>query len=128
MSRHTASHHAAPAPLDYHTWQQDSVRVGGRAYRLGTKPGVFGHGQADHASVMMAEQARVLPGDVVVHLNCGSGLFGVVALSAGASRVVMADRNVLSYEAACRTLAAAEVGGAGLAHGADRRGVAYLSH
>ncbi|MES2524278.1 MAG: methyltransferase [Gemmatimonadota bacterium] len=122
-----ATRQTAPTPLDYHTWQQDSVRVGGRTFRLGTKPGVFGHGQSDHASIMMAEQARVQPGDAVVHLNCGSGLFGVVALAAGAARVVMADRNVLSYEAACRTLSAARVAGADVADGADARGVAFLS-
>lgn len=126
---------AGPAPLDYHTWQQDAVRVGGRTYRLGTKPGVFAHRQPDSASLMMAEQANIAAGDVVVHLNCGNGLFGAVALGAGASRVVMADRNVLSYEAARRTLAASESGAPSSATPADpapervlRRGEVYLSH
>ncbi|HYW31668.1 MAG TPA: methyltransferase [Gemmatimonas sp.] len=115
----------APAALDYYTWQQDTVRVGKRSYRLGTKPGMFAHRQVDSASVMIAEHARVAVGDVAVYLNCGNGLFGAVALAAGASRVVMADRNILSYEAAQRTLAVAIAGANADIEG---RGEAYLSH
>lgn len=106
------------AGRDYHTWQQDAVRIGGTTFRVATKPGVFSHGTPDEASLLLAEQARVGEGDRVVQLNCGNGLFGAVAASAGAASVTLADRNVLSFEAASRTLSA-NGGGSGFA---------YLSH
>lgn len=97
------------AARDYHTWQQDSVRLGGRAFRVATKPGVISHGQADDASELLAEQARFSGGERVGQLNSGRGLFGAVAGASGASQVVLADRNVLSYGAASRTLLANSV-------------------
>lgn len=104
---------------DYHQWQQDTVRVGSRTFRVATKPGVFSHGARDESSLLLAEYASVAPGERVVQLNCGNGLFGAVAASAGASSVVLADRNVLSFEAASRTLTANRVDGgrAVLSHG-----------
>jgi 16S rRNA (guanine1207-N2)-methyltransferase len=90
----------------YHEWGETRVEVAGRTVALATKPGVFSHGRVDPASLLLAERAEVEAGDLVVHLNCGAGLFGVVAASGGAGRVVLADRNVLSVHAARRTLAA----------------------
>jgi 16S rRNA (guanine1207-N2)-methyltransferase len=95
--------------VDYRAWQYDVARIGGRTYRVATKPGVFGHGALDHASVMLAEEARVSPGETVAYLNCGTGLFGAVAGVQGAARVLLADRNVLSLEAATRTLASNDI-------------------
>ena len=91
--------------MDYHAWQHHVARVGGRAYRVATKPGLFGHETVDQASVMLAEEARVSPGETVAFLNCGAGLFGAVAGAQGAARVLLADRNVLAFEAAARTIA-----------------------
>lgn len=54
---------------------------------------------------MLAEEARVSPGETVAFLNCGAGLFGAVAGAQGAARVLLADRNVLAFEAAARTVA-----------------------
>jgi 16S rRNA (guanine1207-N2)-methyltransferase len=103
---------------DYHAWQQDSVRIGARTFRVATKPGVFAHGGVDESTLLLAEQARIAHGDTVVQLNCGNGLFGAVASAAGAATVLLADRNVLSFEAASRTLIANEIG----------TGSALLSH
>jgi 16S rRNA (guanine1207-N2)-methyltransferase len=95
---------APPAStIDYRAWQRVTVRVADRPYAVATKPGVFAHGREDSASLLLAEHARVNAGDVVVHLNCGTGLFGVVAAER-ASRVLLADRNVLAVEAARRTI------------------------
>jgi 16S rRNA (guanine1207-N2)-methyltransferase len=93
------------AVSDYRTWRQTSVNVAGRHYALATKPGVFAHGRVDPAAMLLAERGKVAEGDVVVHLNCGNGLFGSVAASV-ASRVVLTDRNVIGVEAARRTVVA----------------------
>jgi 16S rRNA (guanine1207-N2)-methyltransferase len=95
--------------VDYRAWQYDVARIGGRTYRVATKPGLMGHGAVDHASLMLAEEARVSPGETVAFLNCGAGLFGAVAGVQGAARVLLADRNVLAFEAARRTLASNDV-------------------
>lgn len=78
---------------------------------VATKPGVVGHAGSDIASVLLAEHAAFRDGSTVVHLNCGPGLFGAVAAHAGA-RVVFSDRNVLSFEAARRTVDASGIAGA----------------
>lgn len=94
------------ADLSYRTWQRDVAHVKGRAVALATKPGLFGYGRQDAAALLLAEHAMVSPGDVVVSLNCGSALFGALAATLGnASQLLLTDRNVISVEAARRTLA-----------------------
>ena len=113
--------------VDYRAWQRVTVRVSDREYTVATKPGVFAHGREDTGALLLAEQARVNAGDVVVHLNCGTGLFGAVAASGSAARgsaarVLLADRNVLAVEAARRTLdlnAGAARASVALGHGAQ---------
>ena len=91
----------------YRRWSEALVNVGGRRYAVATKPGVFADGRVDTATVMLAEQVDVSKDDVVVHMNCGNGLAGTVIAASGiAGRVILSDRNVLSVEAARRTLAA----------------------
>ncbi len=91
--------------VDYHAWQSGALTLRGQRVRYATKPGTFAHGAPDPAAMLLAEYAPVRPGDVVMQLNCGNGIFGVAALLAGrADRVLMADRNALSFEAASRTL------------------------
>jgi 16S rRNA (guanine1207-N2)-methyltransferase len=90
----------------YREWQHVSINVAGRPFAVATKPGVFAYGRTDPASVLLAERIKVAPEDVVVHMNAGNGLFGAVAASAGAQRVLLTDRNVLGAEAARRTLEA----------------------
>lgn len=105
--------------VDYHAWQSGSVSIAGVRYRFATKPGAFAHGAIDPAQLLLAQYARVNPGEVVVQLNCGNGVFGAVAATTGqASRVVVTDRNIVSYGAAVRTL---EANGAALA-------TAWLGH
>ena len=90
---------------DYATWQQVEVHLAGGAIVTATKAGLFAHGRHDAAALLIAERAVVSRGDVVAYLNCGSGLFGVVAALRGeASHVVLTDRNVISAEAARRTM------------------------
>ena len=101
----------ATSQSTYRTWHSTSVPVAGVAYAVFTKPGVFGHGRTDPAALMLAERAIVAAGDVVLQLNCGGGLFSAVA-AASAERVVLTDRNVLSVEAARRTMTANNIGNA----------------
>jgi 16S rRNA (guanine1207-N2)-methyltransferase len=100
---------SAPFSADYRVWQNTIVKVAGTSYTVATKQGVFAHGRTDRAASMLAERAATPPaGGLVVQMNCGTGLFGVIA-ARSASQVVLTDRNVLSVEAAKRTLAANNV-------------------
>ncbi|MEO7457707.1 MAG: methyltransferase [Gemmatimonadaceae bacterium] len=83
---------------DYRTWRETSVH----GIALATKPGVFAHGSADIASLLLARHVHS-PG-TVVHLNAGNALLAV-ALKGQARTTIIADRNVLAIEAAARTLA-----------------------
>jgi 16S rRNA (guanine1207-N2)-methyltransferase len=90
----------------YRDWQQRSVTIEDVSVVVVTKPGVFAHGHVDPSALLLAEHAQVAPADVVVSLNCGNGMFGAVAATIRkAGRVILTDRNVLSVEAATRTLA-----------------------
>jgi 16S rRNA (guanine1207-N2)-methyltransferase len=104
----------------YRQWRTYSVKVAGRSYEVATKPGAFAHGRLDPATLLLAEHLEVTEGDTVVHLNCGNGLIGAVASAGHAGRVLLTDRNVVSVEAAGRTLAANGVTGGELflGHGA----------
>ena len=105
--------------VDYHAWQSGAISIAGARYRYATKPGAFAHGAVDPAQLLLAQYARVSAGDTVLQLNCGNGLFGAVAATTGqASRVLLSDRNVVSFGAAVRTL---EANGAGSA-------TAWLGH
>ncbi len=96
---------AAPAnSVAYHQWQAGAIQLHGRRYRYATKPGAFSHGVVDPATRLLAQHVHPASGDVVAVLNCGNGLFGAVAAGRGASRVCLSDRNVVSCEAARRTL------------------------
>ena len=110
----------APAAAQYRGWQTSEVNVAGARYQVATKPGVFSHGRVDPASALLATHAVLDADDVVVQMSCGNGLFGAVAARA-AREVVLTDRNILSVEAATRTLAANDVrnGSVLLAHGAS---------
>jgi len=76
--------------------------------------------------MMLAQHAVVHAGDVVAHLNAGAGIFAVAASRhAHASRVLVSDRNVLSYEASRRTMIVNEIENAELwlGHGTHGFGV-----
>lgn len=82
--------------------------VSGAPYSVATKPGAFAHGRGDAATSLLAEHATTAADDVVVQMNCTNGLVGAVVAGV-AKRVVLTDRNVVSVEAAKRTLAANNV-------------------
>jgi 16S rRNA (guanine1207-N2)-methyltransferase len=105
----------------YRTWRTYTAKVAGRSYEVATKAGTFAHGRLDPAAILLAAHVDVAVGDKVVHLNCGNGLTGAVAaLSAPDTRVYLTDRNIVSVEAARRTLAANHIatGDVLLGHGA----------
>lgn len=103
----------------YHHWQSVAETIRGDRFLVATKPGVFSHGRVDPAAILLAEHAAIKAGDVVVHMNCGNGLFGTVAATS-ASKVYFTDRHYVSYLAAQRTLALNNVSNAEvrLGHGA----------
>jgi len=107
--------------LDYHAWQRGRIEVGGRAFRVATKPGMFAHGHADPAAEMLAEAMTGAEGLVVVSMPSGNGLVGAVAAASGARQVFMTDRNLLAFEASRRTVADNQVERADvlLGHGAS---------
>ncbi len=104
----------------YHTWRNYTVKVAGVAYEVATKPGAFAHGRLDPAALLLAEHVAVKEEDTVVLMHCGSGLPAVVAAARHAGRVILTDRNIVSVQAAERTLAAnhVTVGSAVLGQGA----------
>ena len=106
--------------VPYREWRTNGVAVAGRTYQVATKPGAFANGRLDPATTLLAEHLEVKQGDTVVQMNCGGGLVGAVALQEGAARVLLSDRNIVSVEAATRTLAANGVsnGEVFLGHGA----------
>jgi 16S rRNA (guanine1207-N2)-methyltransferase len=99
--------------VQYHDWQTAVAVVRDVRVKYATKPGAFSHGEIDPAAVLLAERVRANDGDVVMHLNCGSGIMGAVAaMSGSATRVWLSDRNVISADAATRTMTLNGVGNA----------------
>jgi 16S rRNA (guanine1207-N2)-methyltransferase len=95
---------------DYGEHKRASVTIAGRTYIVVSKQGVLSHGRTDPAAAMLALQlASAVPsearGGLVLDLNCGNGIAGVVAALSGAGRVVLTDRHALAAEAAGRTIA-----------------------
>ena len=108
--------------VPYREWRTYGVAVAGRTFQVATKPGAFANGRIDPATTLLAEHVEVQRGDTIVQMNCGSGLVGAVAaLAGGAGRVLLTDRNIVSVEAATRTLVANGVsnGEVLLGHGAN---------
>jgi 16S rRNA (guanine1207-N2)-methyltransferase len=92
--------------MDYHQWRQRSVTVDGRQVLVASKPGLIGHGRENVAARLLAERVRVTPGATVVQMQCGNGLFGVIAaLTHGDTTVHMTDRSVIGSSAAQRSVA-----------------------
>ena len=90
---------------DYIEYKRASVTVRGRTYVVVSKHGVFSHGRTDRASLMLAEaMAALAGGELVVDLNGGNGMVGMVAGASGAERVLCADRSIVNVDAARRTM------------------------
>jgi 16S rRNA (guanine1207-N2)-methyltransferase len=96
----------APQPdrdTPYFRWQSVTENIAGHRYLLASKPGVFSFGRTDPGAILLAEYAEVREGQVVVQLNCGNALFGVVAARV-AKQVYLTDRHLASFQAAARTM------------------------
>ena len=104
----------------YNTWRTYTVKIAGVAYQVATKPGTFAHGRLDPAAQLLAEHVAVKKNDTVVLMHCGSGLPAVAAAAHHAGRIILTDRNIVSVQAAERTLAANHItiGSAVLGQGA----------
>lgn len=90
----------------YRSWEIVTVDSAGGGVRVATKPGVFAHGRVDTAALLLATHVRVQQDDVAVVMGAGNGFVpAVLARTGRASRIVYADRNILSVEAALRSLA-----------------------
>ena len=83
------------------------MEVAGGRYVVATKPGVPAHGSTDTASILLGDHVEILEGDTVVYMNSGNGLAAAVgARSSRAKKILSTDRNIVSIEAARRTVAA----------------------
>lgn len=92
---------------NYRVWTKWAIRAGDRELTIVTKPGVASHLKVDVSSLLLAQHVRARTGDVVAHLNCGNGLLGVALGVAGsATRILLADRNILAVDSAARTIEA----------------------
>lgn len=116
-------HHAGHG--GYRTWQAERVTIGGRVYRVATKPGLNNHGRSDTATAMLAQAVTACQDEVVVVMPGGNGLVAAVAAQHGARAVWLTDRNGLAVEAAQRTLADA---GVSTAHVLAAQGAEGIPH
>jgi len=97
------------SPDAYRQWQAERVAIGGRGYRVATKPGVQAHGRTDTATAMLAQAVTNCSDQIVAVMPGGTGVIAAVSAHGGARAVWLSDRNALSLEAARRTLADADV-------------------
>ena len=92
---------------DYRQERVIEEELGGRPLRLITRPGFPQWGHISAAVRLVAERARIEPGERVLALPCGHGALGVWAASqTSPERITLLDTNLVATEAARRTLAA----------------------
>ena len=90
--------------LDCETFFEQPVVVGGTAFVLATRPGVFSWEHLDEASRVLADLMRVDDGETVLDLGCGAGVLGVVAARlTPAGSVCMLDADADAIRCAQRT-------------------------
>jgi 16S RNA G1207 methylase RsmC len=91
----------------YRDWQQVFVEVAGAKYPVATKPGVPAHANIDTASILLGQHVRIAKDDTIVYMNSGNGLAPAVgAITGRAKRIISTDRNIVSVQAARRTIKA----------------------
>ncbi|MDX2184086.1 MAG: methyltransferase [Gemmatimonadaceae bacterium] len=100
----------AALTTDYRQWTLREVSLDTGVVQMASKPGVLLHGELDPAAQMLAESVACGANDVLLQLQGGNGLLGVIAARAGAT-VWISDRHLPGAEAAERTLRANEVSG-----------------
>lgn len=90
----------------YRSWETVTIDSPGGGVAVTTKPGVFAHGRVDAAALLLATHVRVKQDDLAVVMGSGNGFVPAVLARTGlCSRIVCTDRNILSVEAAMRSLA-----------------------
>ncbi|CAN5668723.1 class I SAM-dependent methyltransferase [soil metagenome] len=104
---------------DYHRWVNTNVVARERELTVVSKPGVPGHGGLDAATGLLLDHLEITDGESLLDLHCGPGIVGsYAARTAGSARIEMFDRNLLSVEAARRTLDANAIENANVSFGA----------
>lgn len=95
--------------LDAERFHEFQVTVGGTAFTLATRPGVFSWEHVDEASGIIADLMRVEDGESVLDLGCGAGVLGVVAArQTPKGRVLLLDADADAVRCATRTAALAQ--------------------
>jgi 16S rRNA (guanine1207-N2)-methyltransferase len=80
----------------YRSWESRIVDVSGITVHLAVKPGQAGFRTIDYAELLLAEHAVVTPTDVVLNLECGAGLCGIVAAQkATTGKAILASPNLV---------------------------------
>lgn len=87
-----------------------SVSLGAGEFTQYSRPGVFSWEHLDEATAMLAETARIAPGESVLDLGAGGGALGVVAARATQTgRVLLLDADADAVRCAARTVIGAGV-------------------
>ena len=95
--------------LDAERFHEFQVAIGGTAFTLATRPGVFSWEHVDEASAIIADLMRVEDGESVLDLGCGAGVLGVVAARQSPNgRVLLLDADADAVRCATRTAALAQ--------------------
>ena len=92
---------------DYRQDRNIESELGGVSLRLVTRPGFPEWGHISEAARLIAEQARLEPGERVLICPCGHGALGVWAGSrVDSPHITLRDTNIVAVEAARRTMGA----------------------
>jgi 16S rRNA (guanine1207-N2)-methyltransferase len=89
----------------YSTWETRIVEVNGEPVHLAMKPGQTGYYATDYSEVLLVEHMVVGDSDLVVNLECGDGLAGLIAARAALKgRVILASPNLVDVMAARQSI------------------------
>lgn len=92
-------------------WNQEApgvvgVSVGGEAFEIETRPGVFATGALDEGTRLLVESLAVRADDIALDLGCGSGIVGLLlARRTTEGRVILADSDLGAVELTRRNVA-----------------------
>ena len=96
---------ASPTATSYFDWRIRNEDVNGEPIQLVTKPGQTGHHSTLYPEFLLAEHAACAATDVVVNLECGAGLAGLVAARRAANgQVILASPNLADVLAARQSI------------------------
>ena len=93
------------APIDYHQFHVREALVGDRIFEFVSKPGIAYWNKADIDTQLLADCARVLPGQRILCVGCRHGLLGaVLAHQQPDASLWLLDSSVVAVRAAQRTM------------------------